>query len=238
MNSYFENIFNWFEFSRLVLELEEQGIVTRTFRRLDPPRQQRIIQALFDEIAEKGPENFNIKSLAGRADVAVGSLYQYFEKRESLLDFAINLFSAYTTKVFEEAMPYWETMDTRTALKTYILSGIEWTESQPGFANFFARLAYQGDQNLSEKVVRPIATAMRENIEQILINGVNKGEVSPEIDIQKNARILNALTIAITDPVLLPYLNAYFQITDENNTSEEMLDTALEMVFSGIKRNL
>jgi AcrR family transcriptional regulator len=218
--------------------MEKQGIVTRTFRRLDPPRQQRIIQALFDEIAQKGPENFNMKAVAERASVAVGSLYQYFEKRESLLGFAINLFSVYITRIFEAALPYWETMDTRTALKTYVLSGIEWTESQPGFASFFARLAYQGDLKLSDEVVKPIATAMRQNIEQILVNGVQKGEISPGIDIQKSARVLNALTIAITDPVLLPYLNAYFQIIGENNTAEEMLDTALDMIFSGIKGNL
>jgi len=62
-------------------------VVTRTFRRLDPERQQAIVYAILDVTIEKGPALLNIKKVAGRAGVAVGSLYQYFGSREGLMSF-------------------------------------------------------------------------------------------------------------------------------------------------------
>ena len=69
----------------LILQAEQKGLVTRTFRRLDPGQQQKIILAILDEAAEKGPQDLNIKKVASRAEVSVGSLYQYFGNRDRLL---------------------------------------------------------------------------------------------------------------------------------------------------------
>jgi hypothetical protein len=38
-----------FDFLPVIMELEKQGLVTRTFRRLDPDRQAAIIKAILDE---------------------------------------------------------------------------------------------------------------------------------------------------------------------------------------------
>ncbi len=74
----------WIQVHTIILELERAGVVTRTFRRLDPERQQAIVQAILDEALEKGPASINIKKVAKRAGVALGSLYQYFGSRAGL----------------------------------------------------------------------------------------------------------------------------------------------------------
>ena len=68
-----------------ILELEEEGLVTRTLRRLDPERQQVVLTAILDEAIEKAPTSINVKKIAERAEVSVGSLYMYFHNRENLL---------------------------------------------------------------------------------------------------------------------------------------------------------
>jgi AcrR family transcriptional regulator len=50
-----------------------------------------IIQAILDEAAEKGTHDLAMKAVAARAGVAVGSLYQYFPKREGMIHFAVAL---------------------------------------------------------------------------------------------------------------------------------------------------
>jgi hypothetical protein len=71
--------------------MERRGLVTRTFRRLDPERQFAVIQAILDEAIARGPAGLNVRQVAGRAGLAVGSLYTYFPKREGLLAFAVEL---------------------------------------------------------------------------------------------------------------------------------------------------
>jgi hypothetical protein len=41
---------------------------------------------------------------------------------------------------------------------------------------------------------------------------------------------VHSLTISVGDSQLLPYLNAYFQITDERMTSERVLEALLAML--------
>ncbi len=82
---------DWTQFPSYIIQAEQQGQVTRTFRRLDPARQQAVIQAILDEAALRGPAALNVKQVARRAGVSVGSLYQYFGDRDSMLNFAVDL---------------------------------------------------------------------------------------------------------------------------------------------------
>jgi AcrR family transcriptional regulator len=101
---------DFFNFQSHIQQLESEGRVTRTFRRLDSSRQQAVINAILEEAAEKGPASLNIKEIARRADIAVGSLYQYFPNRDGLLDFAIELCTRYMKDMFDLSVPYLKAM--------------------------------------------------------------------------------------------------------------------------------
>jgi len=97
---------DWTEIYRRVLQLEQQGLVTRTFRRLDPERQQAVINAILAEAAEMGPADLNIKRVAERAGVSIGSLYQYFGSRAGLMDFTVTLVVQSVVDSFNSFRPY------------------------------------------------------------------------------------------------------------------------------------
>ena len=224
----------WPQLQTHILALEAQGLVTRTFRRLDPARQQAVIQAIVDEAAEKSPTALNIKQVADRAGIAVGSLYQYFGNRANLLAFAVELCVHQMTDLFALSRPYLMEPPLREALTAYLTYGIEWSQTQQGFIQFFGRAAYQGDPEMAEKVVRPVAGAMREVVQEILASAAQRGELRPEIDVEAAARAVNALTIAVADSQLLPYLNNYFQVTDETVPLERVLEALVDLVMNGI----
>lgn len=227
----------WPQLQAHILELEGRGLVTRTFRRLDPFRQQVVIQAILDEAAEKSPATLNIKQVAERAGVAVGSLYQYFGNRDNLLAFAVQLCVHRLTDLFALSRPYLVEMPLREALTAYLTYGIEWSQTQQGFIQFFGRAAYQGDPELAEKVVEPIATAMREMMEDMLSAAVQRGEIKPDLDLEATSRVVNAMTIAIGDSQIMPYLNRYFQVTDEKVPLERVVETMVDVVMNGIAPN-
>jgi AcrR family transcriptional regulator len=225
---------DWLTFQPYISKLEQEGKVTRTFRRLDPERQEAIFNAIMEEATEKGPASLNIKEIARRAGVSVGSLYQYFPNRAGLLDFAVELCTRSTITMFKEYMPMMAAMPLQDAIQAYLMGGIEWSQAAMGLVRFFGRAAYQGDPDLAKRVVRPIATVMRETMQEILTQAQARGEIRPEVDIAAAARVVNALMIAVGDSQLLPYLNNYFQVTDKKMSLERVSQTVLDLIQHGI----
>jgi len=229
-----EHIDEWVQIHTHILELETQGLVTRTFRRLDPARQQTILMAILDEAIEKGPADLNIKQVAARAGVSVGSLYTYFRNREGLLDFTAELCTRFMSDTFESYTPLLASLPLREALWGYLTGGIEWSREQAGLAQFFARAAYHGESGLGEQMVKPVATAMRQMVEAILRAGIERGEVRPDIDLEAAVRVVHALMIAVGDGYLLPYLNTYFQVQDDEVGIERIMAAVIGLIEGGI----
>lgn len=225
---------DWANFHTYILQLEGEDKVTRTFRRLDPERQQAIVDAILAEATERGPASLNIKEIARRAGVSVGSLYQYFSNRDGLLDFAVELCVRYMADLFDMSRPYLLAMPLQEALRVYLQVGIEWSQTEIGLVQFFGRAAYQGDSALAERLVRPIAMLMRDMIRDILVQAVDRGEIRPDVDVEATARVVNALLIAVGDSQLLPYLNDYFQVSDEDVSPERVLEALIALILRGV----
>jgi len=217
-----------------ILQFEQDGLVTRTFRRLDSDRQRAVIHAILEEASEKGPTALNIKEVANRADISVGSLYQYFGNREGLLNFAMALCVRYMLDLFEQFGPMLAGMPLRQALRYYLLGGVEWGQTEIGLVQFFGRAAYQGDPGLIESVVRPVAEEMRRMMLAILTQAAGRSEIRASVDLEATARAINALMIAIGDSQLFPYLNAYFQVNDESMPLERVVEGLVAMILNGI----
>ncbi len=225
---------DWPQFHIYILQLEEEGLVTRTFRRLDPQRQQAVLAAILDEAAEVGPAALSIKRVAERAGVSVGSLYQYFASRDGMLDFAVELCVRFTTTVFTEFTPYMSAMPLREALVAYLVGGIEWSKTQASFVRFFARAAYHGDPELGGRLVRPVADVMRQMVGEILSKAAGRGELRPDVDLDAATRVVHALTIAVGDSMLLPYLNTYFQVAEDPQLVEKTVSAMVDLIWQGI----
>ncbi len=225
---------DWLDFQPYILQLEQEGKVTRTFRRLDPERQQAVVNAILEEASEKSPAEVNVKEIAQRAGVSVGSLYQYFVNREGLLDFAIELGLRFTIGIFHDYRSVLAAMPLNDALKAYLMGGLEWGQTATGLFRFFERAAYQGDPDLAKRVVRPIALAMRETMQEILTQASTRGEIRPDVDLDAMVRIVNALVIAVSDSQFLPYLNSYFQISDDTVSFERITAALVEFILHGI----
>ena len=224
----------WPNYPTCLLELEQQGKITRTFRRLDPDRQRLILDAILNEAAAKGPAALNIKAVAKRASVAVGSLYQYFPDRDGMLDFAIELCVRYMNEMFALSRPYLLAMPLAEALQSYLSVGLEWGQTETGMVRFIGRAAYQGDPDLVERVVRPIAAVMREIIHDLLVQAAERGEIRADVDMQAAARLVNLLMVAYGDSQLFPYLNNYFQVSDESIPPERVGAALVPFILQGI----
>ena len=217
-----------------IVALERDGLVTRTFRRLDPDRQLAVIQAILEEAAERAPASLAIKQVAARAQISVGSLYQYFPDRDGMLMFAAIVSSRFMTACFERYRPMLAALPLREALAAYLGGGVEWSRMYTGFVRFFARAAYQGHVGYEDQLVEPVATAMRETVRDVLAAADARGELRGDVDIEWAARLTNALTIVVGDGQLLPHLNAYFQVVPDGVPGEAATVAAIDFVIAAI----
>jgi AcrR family transcriptional regulator len=225
---------DWVHIHTQILQLEQEGVVTRTFRRLDPERQQAILFAILDEAAHKGPSALNIKEVAERAGVSVGSLYTYFNDRDGLLAFAIKLSTRLLTGMLDSYRPLLAEMPLRDALAAYLTGGVEWSRLNAALLRLFVRAAYHGDSDLGDTIVQPVATALRAMVHDILAQAVARGEVRADVDLEATTRLIHALMIAVGDSQLLPYLNTYFQVYDDSVSPDRALDALLALILDGI----
>jgi AcrR family transcriptional regulator len=225
---------DWTNFQSYIQQLEQEGRVTRTFRRLEPARQQAVINAILEEATEKGPASLNIKEIARRAGVSVGSLYQYFPNRDGLLDFAIELCARYMMNMFDLSRPYLTAMPLGEALSAYLSVGLEWGKTETGLVRFYGRAAYQGDPNLAERLVRPVAEAMRRITYAMLEAAIQRGEIRQDVDLEAASRLVNGLMIVVGDSQLFPYLNAYFQITDGTVSLEQVQKVLVPFILKAL----
>jgi AcrR family transcriptional regulator len=228
---------DWPQIHLHILQLEQEGIVTRTFRRLDPERQQAILGAILDEVGEKGPAALNIKDVAARAEVAVGSLYQYFGSRDGMFNFAIELCSRYLVGMLDGYRPYMAEMPLREGLRAYVSDSIAWNQTYASMMQFFAQGAYHGDPQMTACLVQPVAAVIRRTIEDMLTAAAARGEIRADLDIASTARVIYAAMVAISDSKLLPHLNEYFQVYGEDAPFERALETFVELMLGALEQH-
>jgi hypothetical protein len=61
-------------------------------------------------------------------------------------------------------------------------------------------------------------------------------ELREDLDNEEMTRLVNVLTIAVLDAALLPDLNAYYRLYDETLTLEQIIETLVAFVLSGVLR--
>jgi len=222
-------------FHSKIISLEQQELVTRTFRRLDPKRQEEIIAAILDEVTEKGSANVNIRDVATCSHSSIGSIYQYFTNREGLMGFVNEYVNLSIKAMFNSSQPYLNQMSLREGLKMYVTEGIKLSRAKISIVRFAGQAAYQGDPELRDRLVKPIAAEFRQTIECMLEAARERNEIRADVDLMSAARSINGLLIVLIDSQILPYLNHYFQISDDVMPFEEVLDSTIDMILMGIE---
>lgn len=202
----------WPGLSQAVSRLESDGVVSRTFRRLDPQRQEVVLHAILAEAQEVGLQNINIKRVAQRAGVAVGSLYQYFGNRDRLVATTITLCRDYAVEVVSQSKAYLAELPLQEALFAYVYCGCDWMKQEGLLMKLFARAAYTPDSGLEKALVEPVSQAMFATVRELLQLAIQRGELSPKTDIETASAFLHANLSLLGDTAVFGYLNSYFRI--------------------------
>lgn len=217
-----------------VFELEREGYITRTFRRLDPERQQAVLTAILEEAIEKGPAELNIKRVAERAGVSVGALYTYFENREKLIDFVVQLGKRMVNELLEIRRAQLVNLPLAEGLFHYLSGGQELNRLYRNLQSFFAQAAYRSESEPGKQIVGYTAEMMCSLVRDMVTNAIARGEVRLDIDVDAVVRVIHGLSVVYADSQLFPNLNTYFRMSDDQVSAERTLKALIVLVLDGI----
>lgn len=195
-----------------------------------------MIEAILEEAAEAGPRGVQVKRVAARAEVSVGSLYQYFPRREGMLDAAVQMTTGFLVGSLEGFVPVMAQLPLRDGLAAYLSGGVEWSAANSGLLGLFLRAAYAGIPGPAHSLVRPVGTAMGHLLRALLDGARARGELREEIDVDTATRLVQALTSAVGDAELVPYLNDYYQLFDAEHPPEQVRQATVDFILQAIGR--
>jgi AcrR family transcriptional regulator len=242
--------FPWIN-AEILKGLETEGLITRTFSRLDEGRRDEVLSAIFEEATKSGPDRIAIKDVAVRAAVPVGSLYQYFGNREKLARCATLLVARRLVAELEKWTPYLAQMPLREALSAYLKTGLAWSREEAAVFRSFVATAYGSAQRGSvfafeesqakdegewtmRELVEPVAAAIQGMVRAIIGGAAARGELAPGVAPEEAARLAGALLIAVGDASLMPGLAAYYRLFDEAHGPEPMIDAAVDFICRSV----
>ncbi len=177
----------------LFLDLERHNIVTPTFRRLDPAKRERIYHAAVVAFAADRYDRISLDDIAASAKISKGSLIQYFNSKENLLYLTaavtIDLYREFSEEYFKKE----NEVRARQRLLTYLIAHYDfWLESDERLG-FFLRYLLSYQTLLPDDMSMQVVDRMRENIEIIIEDGVNGGEIRRDTSIERIMLIVLSL---------------------------------------------
>ncbi|MDR1643313.1 MAG: TetR/AcrR family transcriptional regulator [Clostridiales bacterium] len=154
---------------------------TRTFKRLDEEKQERVLRSAIREFHECGFEKAKMEVIAQNAEVAKGSMYQYFSDKKELFLYC----ASWTLEYFMKDI------DTQTPLKNidifdYFLSGvrgqIELIKREPLLLMFMQDLTSGKFGELTKESMDGLWRIGDEYMLELVSTGKKKGTIRDDVD--------------------------------------------------------
>lgn len=183
-----------------------------TFFNLPDAKRDALIAVAIEEFADHPFAVVSISRIVARAGIAKGSFYQYFEDKEDLYHYLLELVVKKKMEAFSLDQPDPEHVGIFKYLHWIVDNGIRFEQTYPqltrlayrAYANYFMPQAF-----LSH--ARQETVAFYRRLVQI---GQSQGDISPTINANLAASIFD-LVLSSLSPILLAYMEEHQAAGDE-----------------------
>lgn len=203
-----------------------------TFFNLPETKKDRIVDAALEEFSAHSYHKARVTAIAKKASIAMGSFYQYFADKKDLfkyiIDQSVNKKLEYINRDIIENKEKYTFFE---ILRETYLSGIRFAKDNP-------RLVTIGNYILNNKELQKEIWKDQEDksikfFQRLLKDGIKKGELNPEIDVNLISQLLLGLNYTLSDII---YKDG--KIDPDNLKNEmEIIDKMLYFIKNGIKKD-
>jgi len=219
----------------LALEMEAEGKITRTFRRLEPSRQATIVDEVLKEAIRTGDRGVAVRRIADRLGISAATLYTYFADREAMLEFATRLAVRISLMAPAEEFDPSTSADLAANLRAHLATDLDYVTDHWSIAKYCWQAGYRGETEASRSVLEPVAQVMRSRIGRLLATAADRGELRTDLDVDAIARVVNAIMLVVADARFVDHLNEYLQLYPADGTGPDVtIAVAVDIITRGV----
>lgn len=206
----------------------------KNFHNTSPERQGSIMAAAVQEFAAKGFNGANINVIARQAGVSIGSMYSYFESKESLFLTVME----YCLATLDEALSSIHVTDgVIVAFEDMLRMARATSIKHPEMTQIYLDCASQSLVPLSGRLSNAAESVTIKLYKDILINDKAVGRVRRDLDIDSTAFLLDNLVMMYQFSFASDYFSerkklffGSLDVSDSDETIREMVDFARRAV--------
>ncbi len=146
---------------------------------------RRLLDAAANEFARKGLDDANINEISVAAGFAKGTVYNHFPSKEALFLAVVEEACALAAGGAGDVPPE---ASTRARLSAALASDVAWAQAHEAFARVLVREVLTPNPRFYPRVLEAAAPFIA-RIQEILADGVRRGEVRSDISIEELALV-------------------------------------------------
>ena len=170
------------------------------------------------EFMSKAYEKVSISQIVSRAKIAKGSFYQYFEDKEDLYTYIIDMIGKEKIKFMEKDFDKIEDMDFFEFMRLLYRNGVKFAAAEPNLTKIATGFMVNIPKDLKNKIISRNTTSAVDLFNAFIQKAMDKNELRDDIDVNLTSQILTHMSIAITE----------FYFDNSNNVSEENFENLLK----------
>ena len=154
---------------------------SQTFFNLPVEKREVLIDIALDEFSSHDYSSASVSRLVRKAGIAKGSFYQYFEDKKDLYVYLLKLLSEAKAALLRETSPSQAEMDFYEYLSWLFEVNIHFDRTHPVLSKLAYR-AFYGNSSLQDPAIAEIERASTVFIRQIVIQGIERGDINSDLD--------------------------------------------------------
>lgn len=210
----------------------------QTFFNLPNHKRNRILTIAIDEFAGNPYDVASISNIVREAKIAKGSFYQYFEDKQDLYQYLIELSAERRLDLLKTLQPPDPTGGLFTYFRWLFQTAVYFELKHPGLArvSFRAFVEEIPFPQITEELRRRGTTQF---FKQLLSQGILHGEVNPWIDVDLAAFLIEAAYYKFgryfVNRLGQPDEKATIETILENPEGQQLLDNLMEILQGGMQ---
>lgn len=177
-----------------------------TFNKIAPEKKDRLLKAAAVLFAQNGLSQTDMAQLAARAQVAKGSLYNYFASKEDLYEYVCaDGIERSRAAVYGGLDQDW---DIYRQIEHIFTRGLAFTKAHPEYVALYLNMSSAGMDAFAAKLTKKVEHHTAAHLKEQLRRGIKAGSVRADLDVNLTALLINGIYIMF----LASVTSRHFQI--------------------------
>ncbi len=165
----------------------------KTFRKLSPQEQTKIIAAALNEFADKGYQGASINTIVQTIGIAKGSIYQYFGDKNGLFLYVFSTSMELVKDYLRDIRELTINKPIVERLEKTLLAGVQFIRENPVVYRLYVKILSESAMPFREEILQSLKKYSFDYIESLLTDAKKNNELKKDIDIAKSGFIIDAV---------------------------------------------